>query len=236
MAGKARGRPRRAATGVDSARAPGPPADTRFRRLLGPEAWEALPAAVRSRFSHRLEPGAASTYRGQIGWCRMTRIGWLLAQSCRLLGAPLPLGRDSGLAAIVTITEHGPSGGQVWTRIYARADGFPQVIHSAKRFAGPAGLEEYLGCGLGIALRVEATLGGIAFLSDHYFLEIGRRGGRRLRLRLPRWLEPGALRIDHVDRSLGAFDFILSLRHRRLGELIRQVGHFQDPPEIGGES
>jgi hypothetical protein len=236
MSGKARIWPRRAAPSTGPARTAAPLADTRFRRLIPAEAWAALPPAVQLRFSHRLGPGASTSYRGHILSCRMTRIGWLLAQACRLIGAPLPLGCESGLAAIVTVTEHGPSGGQVWTRLYAREGGFPQVIHSAKRFSGPTGLEEYLGCGFGIALKLEATPEGIAFLSDHYFLELRSRGGRALRLRLPRWLGPGDLRIDHADLGGGAFHFILALRHPWLGELIHQLGHFSDQPEIGGGS
>jgi hypothetical protein len=209
--------------------------DLRFRALLGAPAWSKLPAPVRRRFSARLRTGAAMLYKGEIGCCRMSRPGWLLAQGCRLIGAPLPLGRESGLAACVTVTEDGESGGQVWTRMYARPGGFPQVIHSAKRFAGPTGLEEYLGCGCGIALRVEPIDGGIAFCSDHYFLRLGlgRAAGRRLRL--PRWIAPGTLRIEHVDRGGGRFDFVLSLRHRLLGELIHQLGHFYDQGDAVGE-
>ncbi|WP_218006098.1 DUF4166 domain-containing protein [Novosphingobium lentum] len=50
------------------------------------------------------------------------------------------------------------------------------------------GLEEYLGGGFGIALRVEANANGIRFPSDHYFLRIGAH-----RLRLPAMMGPGAL-------------------------------------------
>jgi hypothetical protein len=198
-------------------------ADLRFARLLGGEGWARLPAAVRARFSKRYAPGKSVSYAGVIGECRMSRAGWCLAHLTRLIGAPLPLDRGSGLAAVVTVTEHGLSGGQVWTRVYARPRAFPQVIHSAKMFAGPTGLEEYLGLGIGVALKVEAEAERIVFYSDHYFLRLAG-----LRLRLPRWLAPGLLRIDHIDHGKGAFAFVLDLVHPLLGELIHQRGEFRD--------
>lgn len=198
-------------------------ADLRFARLLGSEGWALLPAAVRARFAKRYAPGQSVSYAGVSDMCRMSRAGWCLAHLCRLIGAPLPLDRGGGLAAVVTVTEHGASGGQIWTRVYARRRGFPQVIHSAKMFSGPTGLEEYLGLGVGVALRVEAGGEGIVFVSDHYFLRLGR-----LRLRLPRWLEPGALRVEHIDHGDGAFAFVLDLSHPLLGELIHQQGDFHD--------
>lgn len=198
-------------------------ADLRFARLLGGEGWARLPAAVRARFSKRYAPGKSVSYAGVIAECRMSPAGWCLAHLARLIGAPLPLDRGSGLAAVVTVTEHGPSGGQVWTRVYARPRGFPQVIHSAKMFAGPTGLEEYLGLGIGVALRVAAEPDRIVFHSDHYFLRLMGR-----RLRLPRWLAPGTLRIDHIDHGDGAFAFVLHLNHPLLGVLIEQRGEFHD--------
>ena len=198
-------------------------ADLRFAGLLGAEGWARLPATVRARFAKRYAPGRSVSYAGQIAQCRMSRVGWALAQLCRLIGAPLPLDRGGGMAAVVTVTEHAPSGGQVWTRVYARRGGFPQVIHSAKMFAGPTGLEEYLGLGVGVALRVVAEADRIVFLSDHYFLRLGGA-----RLSLPRWLAPGALRIDHVDHGAGRFAFVLDLAHPLLGELIHQHGEFAD--------
>ncbi len=201
-------------------------ADLRFAGLLGPAQWALLPATVRARFAKRYAPGVAVSYGGAITFCRMSAAGWCLAQLARAIGAPLPLDRGGGMAAVVTVTEHAPSGGQVWTRVYARRGSFPQVIHSAKMFAGPTGLEEYLGLGVGVALRVEALADRIVFRSDHYFL---RWAG--LRLRLPRWLEPGVLQIDHVDHGGGQFDFVLDLAHPLLGELIHQHGAFCDAGE-----
>ena len=205
--------------------APGPAAlgDPRFRRLLEPADWARLPAAVRARFSKRLRGGESASYDGVITECAISRAGRVLAQGCRVIGAPLPLEATQGLAAVVSVTEDGAGGGQIWTRVYARARAFPQVIHSAKRFAGPTGLEEHIGRGFGIALRVEAMGQGIRFVSDHYFVEAGP-----LRLRLPRWLAPGRLSIEHRDIGCGRFLFTLELAHSLLGALVRQQGLFRD--------
>jgi len=196
--------------------------DHRFRALLGAEGWAVLPAAVRARFAKRLGDEAA-TYTGTITACRISRTGWLLAQACRLIGAPLPLGRDIGAPAAVAVTADAATGGQHWTRIYGRARGFPQVIRSTKRFAGTTGLEEYLGFGVGIALTVRADAQALHFDGDHYFLAIGSA-----RLRLPRWLAPGALTISHIDQGGGQFDFVLLLRHPLFGALIEQRCRFRD--------
>lgn len=201
--------------------------DLRFCALLGSEQWMRLPDPVRQRFSKRYLQGQSVSYSGMITECRLSRAGWLLAQMCRLIGAPLPLDRGGGAAAVVTVTEHAPSGGQVWTRVYARRGGFPQVIHSAKMFSGPTGLEEYVGFGIGIALKVAGSAEGICFASDHYFIKFGL-----VRLRLPRWLEPGALQIDHLDRGSGNFLFVLDLRHPLFGQMIHQVGLFADQPSV----
>ncbi|MBY8825678.1 DUF4166 domain-containing protein [Sphingomonas colocasiae] len=197
-----------------------------FRALLGAERWSALPAAVRARFRRRIAAGACVTYVGEVSECRMSRLGWLLANLARLVGAPLPLHRDTGVPACVTVTEDIAGGGQFWTRQYGRRDGFPQVIFSAKRFTGPTGIEEYLGLGLGVALRLAAEDGVLWFLSDHYFLRFGR-----LRLRFPRWLAPGRLAVGHVDCGGGRFAFTLDLIHPIAGELIHQLAVFDDPEQ-----
>ena len=197
--------------------------DLRFRALLGAAAWSSLPLRIRQRFSTRLSPGAAMTYAGAIVECRRTLFGKLLAHLGRLIGAPLPLYDDTDVPAIATVTEDGATGGQFWTRTYGRTRGFPQVICSSKRFAGPTGLEEYLGRGVGIALTVSASPGALHFHSDHYFLVVGA-----FRLRLPRCLEPGALTISHVDLGGDAFAFVLALRHPLFGEIMRQTGVFHE--------
>jgi hypothetical protein len=163
----------------------------------------------------------------------MGRAGWWLAQAARLIGGPLPLTRDTPgrrtrvpivhVASVVTVTEDMATGGQIWTRLYARRKGFPQVIHSSKRFSGPTGLEEYVGCGIGMTLVVYAREGALVFRSKNYFLEaLGRR------LFLPEWLTPGTLYVTHAELPDGKFSFTLQIFHPRFGLLLRQMAIFRE--------
>ena len=111
----------------------------------------------------------------------------------------------------------------MFTRIYGRKRGFPQVINSAKSFAGPTGLEEHIGGGIAMALKVRRVEGGLEFVSDHYCLHwFGKR------LRLPRWLSPGKTVVRHIDQGEGRFIFSLQLSHPWFGEMVYQEGLFSD--------
>lgn len=224
MAALARSRP------LPSAAAPAPTdlLDLRFRALIPDAQWNTLPPAVRRRFSKRLPQGASAVYAGHVVATRMSAAGWLLAQAARGVGAPLPVSRAAGMASVVSVTEDPRGGGQIWTRLYARPRGFPQMIHSAKRFAGPTGLEEHVGAGLGMSLAVAVEDGALVFRSRRYFWD-----GPGVRLHLPRWLSPGALRVSHAETEEGAFRFVLDLRHPLLGLLIRQEAEFRDSVASG---
>jgi hypothetical protein len=134
-----------------------------FERLVGPAQWRALSAAARLRFAREVAAGACVAYLGEVVECRISMAGRLLANLARLVGAPLPLFTDTGVPACVSVTEDVAGGGQFWTRQDGRRHGFPQMIYSAKRFAGPTGLEEYLGLGFGIALRLAVDDGTLWF-------------------------------------------------------------------------
>jgi hypothetical protein len=197
--------------------------DPRFRRLVPSVAWNALPEDVRRRFSKRLTGTAVAAYSGEIVWTRLSRAGWWLAQLCRVIGAPLPLAASGPAPAAVAVCEDRKSGGQCWTRLYGRTQGYPQLIHSAKSFAGPTGLEEHIGGGFGMALTVRAEADALIFTSDHYFWQFGR-----LRLRLPGWTAPGVTVVTHQHLGSGRFAFDLKVTHQRLGELVSQHGLFRD--------
>jgi hypothetical protein len=205
--------------------------DLRFRALMTEEDWASLPLAIRRRFSKRVAGGQTIVYAGEILETRMSRAGWWLAQAARLIGGPLPLTRDihgrsmrariMHAASVVTVTED--TGGQIWTRLYARRKGFPQAIHSCKRFAGPTGLEEYVGRGVGMTLTVYAREGALVFRSKNYFLELFGR-----RLFLPEWLTPGTIYVTHADLPDGKFSFTLQIFHPRFGLLLRQMAIFRE--------
>lgn len=182
--------------------------DDRYRRLLNLDDWSRLPADVRQRFSKRPQPGAAVVYRGRIEATVLSPLGWTLAQLARLVGAPLPLeAAQSGIAAVV-ITPDRVRGGEIWTRIYERSGRFSQVIASAKRFQGPTGLEEHLGFGLVMRLRlsVDAKTGALVFGSDGFDLNLGG-----VRLAIPRWLTPLHCEVRHCDLGGGTFAFELEV-------------------------
>jgi hypothetical protein len=197
--------------------------DLRFRALLTQDAWNILPEAVRKRFSKRLTGGATALYVGKVTAVRMSRAGRMLGKLLRLIGAPLPLFADVNVPTIVSVTEDVRTGGQVWTRMYANRHGFPQVIHSAKRFSGPTGLEEFVGCGISMALEVKASEQGISFHSAGYALSFAS-----LRIPISRFLSPGDLMVTHKALEDESFEFSMTLAHPLFGELIHQAAIYRD--------
>jgi hypothetical protein len=197
--------------------------DRRFHNLLPDEEWGRLPLAIWRRFSKRFADGETVVYVGTVEEASFSRAGWWLAQLARLIGGPLPTGAETGVPMVVTVTEDAASGGQIWTRICARSNGFPQVIHSAKRFAGPTGLEEYVGYGVSMALRISVEHEALVFRSVGYSLQIGP-----LKLRLAPRLTPGDLTVTHSDLGGGTFRFTLEIVHPRLGRLIYQSAVFME--------
>jgi Domain of unknown function (DUF4166) len=199
--------------------------DLRFRSLIPRDAWDSLPVAIRKRFSKRLSGGATAVYCGRMTTMRNSRCGWWMAQLLRLIGSPLPLHADIDVPSVVTVTEDMATSGQIWTRLYARRNGFPQIIQSSKRFAGPTGLEEYIGFGVTMAIKIAVEPKALVFQSAGYWLGFGK-----MRLRLPRFLEPGLCTVRHEETVEGEFRFSLDLAHPLLGELIHQEGLYRDQP------
>jgi hypothetical protein len=193
--------------------------DLRFRQLLPRDDWESLPAAVKKRFSKRLSGGETAIYTGLVKEVRMSKIGRVVAQVLRLIGAPLPIFDHVNVPTVVTVTEDVRTGGQIWTRMYANRSGFPQVIHSAKRFSGATGLEEHIGLGISMLLGINVCKSGLEFSSAGFTF---------LGIKLPRILSPGKLTVRHIETTPCSFLFEMSLAHPLLGELIHQVAEYRD--------
>jgi hypothetical protein len=197
--------------------------DERFQSLLPPEDWASLPAPVQRRFSVRLGHAQNVVYVGEVAETRVSLMGRVFAQLARLVGAPLPFESGGRAASAVMVAEDEQIGGQLWTRVYAREGDFPQVIHSAKRFDGPTGIEECVRFGVGMALSIHVESRALVFRSAHYFVRIAGR-----RWRIPHWLTPGELEVVHREERDERFSFTLTVRHRVFGEIIRQIAFFRD--------
>lgn len=197
---------------------PGP-----FRNLVGDRDWNRLPRAVQARFARVLAPGESAAYLGEVAATRMTLFGWCWAQVARLAGAPLPLRPLAHTSAAVIVTEDESGDAQAWTRLYHDAGRLPQVIRSMKRFAGPTGLEECVGAGIGMTLTVTVEQRALVFRSRHYFWRAGR-----LRVHIPDWLTPGRIEVVHREERAGRFSFTLTVTHPWFGETIHQVAFFRD--------
>lgn len=198
------------------------PRETRFARLAG-DSWSLLPASIRRRFSRHLADGERLVYLGEVAATHMTLVGRLVAQLARLVGAPLPLEASGRVPVTVIVSGSVRLGGQVWTRIYERARGFPQVIQSVKSFGGATGLEEIVGRGVGMRLRLSVRDGALLFRSAGYFIRcLG------VQLSLPNWLTPGVIEVVHREETGGQFSFSLSVTHLWAGLVIDQIAFFRE--------
>jgi hypothetical protein len=107
--------------------------------------------------------------------------------------------------------------------MYVRDRGFPQVVHSVKRFSGPTGLEEAIGAGLVMALRLTVESGALVFRSAGYAFRAGP-----WRLGLPAFLMPGQLTVTHEEISATTFRFTLTLTHAWFGTLVHQEAVYEE--------
>lgn len=197
--------------------------DDRFRRLMSGNDWAQLPAIIRRRFSKALACHEQRTFVGAVVRTTHSRPGLWLARLARLAGGPLPDTHRATGPSTVVVTRDDALGGQVWTRTYARPGRLPQTIYSVKRFAGPTGLEEYLGHGFVMRLTLHEEAGDLVFRSAGYDLLLGG-----LRLALPRLLTPGRCTIRHRDEGCDRFSFTLTLDHPWLGRLVEQVAYYEE--------
>ena len=194
-----------------------------YRRLLGDEAWQRLPRAVRRRFSH--ECSREVTYVGRMERVVLNPAGRVLAAACRWVGEPLVAAEGTGVPAHVRVfTER--RGGTVWERAYHFRGRPTRTVRSAKRLDRNGVLVECLGFGMHMALRVREVRGELHFESRGYYWQ-----AFGLRVPLPRRWFPGETLVVHRDEGAGRFRFLLSIRHPLFGEMVHQDGVFQQQEE-----
>ena len=196
--------------------------DPSFERLLGELAWRRLAPAVRERFRWKPASGAEIHYAGEMLVVRSSRLGWLMAQLCRLIGTPLAPHRGARVPVTVTLSLDADGAGVVWRRLYRFPGRRAVTCVSVKKAAESEGLIECVGGGIGMWLRLSERAGALYFRSTGYFWTIGR-----WRVALPDWLTPGALTVVHSDEGQGRFRFVISVVHPFIGETFFQDGVFE---------
>jgi Domain of unknown function (DUF4166) len=199
------------------------PTEHRFRALMSEAAWATLPRDVRRRFETPVPRGGMKLYAGAVVRTDLSRAGRVFAMLARIAGSPLPDTDGATGPATVIVTEDKARGGQVWTRLFTRPGRDAQMITSVKRFAGPTGMEEHLGRGFTMRLKLTAENGALVFRSAGYDIELFGR-----RILLPALLAPGTCEIVHRNLGPTRFAFILTLTHPLFGRLVRQEAHFEE--------
>jgi hypothetical protein len=199
------------------------PTERRFRALMSETAWASLPRDVRRRFETSVPPSGMKLYAGTVVSTELSRVGRVFARLARIAGSPLPDTHGATGPATVIVTEDKARGGQVWTRLFTRPGRDAQMITSVKRFSGPTGMEERLGHGFTMRLKLSAENGALVFRSAGYDMEIFGH-----RFRLAALLAPGTCEIVHRNLGPARFAFVLTLTHPLFGQLIRQEAHFDE--------
>jgi hypothetical protein len=92
-----------------------------------------------------------------------------------------------------------------------------------KRFSGSTGLEERVGGGIAMALKVFVEDRAPVFRGDGYHWRCGR-----IAIPIPGWLTPGSIEVRHREGRQGRFSFTLTVVHPWFGRIIHQVAFFRD--------
>lgn len=149
--------------------------------------------------------------------------GRLIAQVCRLRGAPLA--PWTGEAVPVVVDVHTDArGALVWDRTHAFPRHGPVKVSSRKMLSPNGELLEMVRGGLGMTLAVTTEDGALHFRSRGYFIQVAG-----VRLPLPALLTPGAAHVVHEDQGGDRFRFTRTFQYRIAGRTFFQTGVFSDP-------
>jgi hypothetical protein len=188
-----------------------------LRDVLGVDAWNRLPEAVRERFA---ESTASVTYAGAFEIVRASWLGRLFAWLGMLFGTPVAPRCGNDVAARVMVRPD--AAGVVWTRVYDWGDGASHHVRSTKVVTGRNTLVEKLPARLCMPLDIYEAGRVLHFVSTRYYFDLGLG----LRLPLPALLSPGVTHVEHIDLGHGWFRFTMTVTHPLFGEMFFQTGRF----------
>lgn len=188
-----------------------------LRDVLGLQAWNRLPAAVRERFA---ENAGNVTYAGAFEFVRASLLGRAFAWLGTLFGTPVAPRTGENVEALVLVrpSTHGVD----WNREYRWADGAKHLVRSTKVVTAEGLLIEKLPARLCMPLKVYEDCGVLHFVSRGYYFDLGFG----VHLPLPAFFSPGVTHVEHIDLNHGWFRFTLAVTHPLFGELFFQTGRF----------
>jgi len=199
-----------------------------LRDVLGNEAWNRLPDAVRERFA---ESSEAVTYAGAFEIVRASALGRLFAWLGTLFGTPVAPRVELDVESRVLVRPNGQ--GVAWDREYRWADGTRHLVRSTKVVTDDGNLIEKLPARLCMPLDTFEDGGVLHFVSKGYYFDFGFGDfGRGLKLWLPDLLSPGITHVEHIDLGHGWFRFTMTVMHPQFGEMFFQTGRFCAAEEL----
>jgi len=199
-----------------------------LRDVIGNEAWNRLPEAVRERFADSSE---AVSYAGAFEIVRASALGRAFAWLGTLFGTPVAPRAGFGVEARVLVRPNAE--GVAWDREYRWADGTRHLVRSTKVVLDDGSLVEKLPARLCMPLDTFEDGGVLHFVSKGYYFDLSFGDfGRGLRLWLPRMLSPGITHVEHIDLGHGWFRFTMTVMHPLFGEIFFQTGRFCAAEEL----
>jgi len=194
--------------------------DETYKLTLGEEAWHRLAPEVRERFSFKPDRDETVCYAGTMQTVTLSFMGWLFAQTCRLIGTPLSPYRGENVPMRIVLSRDGTNGVR-WRRTYRFEKAGEFTVCSTKCKGRDGEVIEHIGCGFQMRLRLSEESGALVFTSTAYECALFGRT-----FSIPTLLTPGRTTVRHEQLIGDRFRFSLSVIHPMLGETIFQDGVF----------
>lgn len=195
--------------------------DNTYRYLLGNKYWGKIKPEIRKRFSVKPTEDGCICYAGKMDAVRLNVMGWLFAQVCRVIGTPLAPLTGENVPMQIQLSKNMNINGVDWKRIYYFKNNNEVTVRSTKSLNNLGQLEEHIGCGFSMALKVFEMEGNLIFESTDYIFRVGK-----ILLRLPAIITPGVTTVLHEQMYQDHFRFTLSVKHPWFGQTIYQSGVF----------